>query len=102
MLYFFVKDTATPENYTYLHNRSLHDALPIYLRRGDARWAWSEQRGRSAVCGPADRAAQADPGADADPAEVAGERGPCRRHGRYGGRHPADRDRKSTRLNSSH
>src|SRR3546814_11543352 len=61
------------------------------LLRGDARWAWSEQRGRNAVCGPADRAAQADPGADADPAEVAGERGPCRRHGRYGGRHPADR-----------
>src|SRR3546814_19256215 len=31
---FFVNDTATTEIYTYLHTRSLHDALPI-LSNGD-------------------------------------------------------------------
>src|SRR3546814_3398826 len=29
-LYFFFKDTATTEIYTYGHTLSLHDALPIY------------------------------------------------------------------------
>src|SRR3546814_19745831 len=30
--YFFFKDTATTESYTYLHTPSLHDALPISAR----------------------------------------------------------------------
>src|SRR3546814_13475655 len=32
---FFFKDTATTEIYTYWHTLSLHDALPIFLRKGD-------------------------------------------------------------------
>ena len=30
---FFFNDTATTEIYTYVHTLSLHDALPIYIRR---------------------------------------------------------------------
>src|SRR3546814_18075500 len=29
-MFFFLKDTATTEIYTYLHTLSLHDALPIF------------------------------------------------------------------------
>src|SRR3546814_17357739 len=31
LLYFFFKDTATTEIYTYRHTLSLHDALPISI-----------------------------------------------------------------------
>src|SRR3546814_11615281 len=31
---FFFNDTATTDIYTYLHTLSLHDALPIFLRKG--------------------------------------------------------------------
>src|SRR3712207_8297993 len=86
-MFFFFNDTATTEIYTL----SLHDALPIY-RSGEGRVGPGEGR-----LGVRDRRARrqdrrghplrATPtGAD----RVRGH-GPCR-----------DRDRKSTRLNSSH
>src|SRR5256886_12997680 len=73
LFFFFFNDTATTEIYTL----SLHDALPI--SRGGPRVG-------------ADRAGS-------------GARGPCRRGWRHDpgpGRWPGTRDRKSTRLNSSH
>src|SRR3546814_20951716 len=36
VLFFCVKDTATPEIYTYGHTLSLLDALPSYVHRIDA------------------------------------------------------------------
>src|SRR3712207_7472142 len=76
--FFFFNDTATTEIYTL----SLHDALPIYLRL--LAWRHRGRRGR--------RAGEARAG------RRRGQR-PARR-----GRHREDgaRDRKSTRLNSSH
>src|SRR3712207_7068564 len=73
LIFFFFNDTATTEIYTL----SLHDALPICGRRGRRPTA-GRGRGRAAAGGA---------GAPADPA---------RRRGSPG------RDRKSTRLNSSH
>src|SRR2546427_8524673 len=71
-LFFFFNDTATTEIYTL----SLHDALPISGRRGD----------------PAKRAiVRRHPDTDF----VGGDRGRIRRE-------LSTRDRKSTRLNSSH
>src|SRR3712207_7189042 len=74
---FFFNDTATTEIYTL----SLHDALPICVRRPACRGA--RQRARRA-----------------QPARAALVRG----HPRLpaGGRSHPPRDRKSTRLNSSH
>src|SRR3712207_8412849 len=82
MFYFFFNDTATTEIYTL----SLHDALPIYRRIGDA--ADIARAGRSGGLGAVD--------------------GPQRIPRREGGAHVDARhvevelDRKSTRLNSSH
>src|SRR5206468_13130090 len=78
---FFLNDPATPEIYTL----SLHDALPIWNRRLGG-------------CHPDSR----DPvryrqGLRQDPA--ARSRGTALQHGRY---RTGSRDRKSTRLNSSH
>src|SRR5690348_17742490 len=70
--FFFFNDPATPEIYTL----SLHDALPISPRRS--------RPARSAACAREARA-------------VAPRRGDRRRR-----RAEAQRDRKSTRLNSSH
>src|SRR3546814_12285629 len=50
MLYFFFKDTATTEIYTYGHTLSRHDALPISLRGVARRFALS-RRGVSAASG---------------------------------------------------
>src|SRR5688572_30956883 len=72
--FFFFNDTATTEIYTL----SLHDALPISP-------AW----GRRPFCGGVRRA----------PSRGARGRSGCRRRG---GAAPPRRDRKSTRLNSSH
>src|SRR2546426_7863771 len=80
MLFFFFNDTATTEIYTL----SLHDALPISPPRAPA---------------PSRAPAPRDPSrrsAAADPAHHGHAAGPGR-----AGRH-AHRDRKSTRLNSSH
>src|SRR3546814_11164040 len=33
VVFFFFNDTATTESYTYCHTLSLHDALPISMRR---------------------------------------------------------------------
>src|SRR2546426_4811059 len=74
MRFFFFNDTATTEIYTL----SLHDALPICGQPRDA-----ALRG-----GPGDHLAGSQPGA--------GEGGGGR------GRGAGGRDRKSTRLNSSH
>src|SRR3712207_8511536 len=75
IIFFFFNDTATTEIYTL----SLHDALPICRDRHDR--------------GHADRLRRdpARPGVDVDDDQRAGVGAP-----------PALRDRKSTRLNSSH
>src|SRR5256885_14096774 len=78
--FFFFNDTATTEIYTL----SLHDALPISLPRagaGRSREAPGSEDGRRAGGGGA--------AGGRDPRQAAGGDG-------------ADRDRKSTRLNSSH
>src|SRR5260370_41628236 len=88
LLFFFFNDTATTEIYTL----SLHDALPIYPSRLQARpdQAVLPQAGRRPVAGDGRglsgitrRAAPGDRCAEA-------------------GRGALRRDRKSTRLNSSH
>src|SRR5438477_4945840 len=85
---FFFNDTATTEIYTL----SLHDALPIWFRGGAAR-----RRHRSGAVdrpAPARRAAAcARPRAE----RAAGDPGR-----RAAGLREQSRDRKSTRLNSSH
>src|SRR3712207_7897088 len=87
VVFFFFNDTATTEIYTL----SLHDALPICSRsrRGLGR-GWPR---RSAVPG----AASAGRGRRTAAAACRATRS---RHGRRRG--PRGRDRKSTRLNSSH
>src|SRR2546427_12954387 len=74
-LFFFFNDTATTEIYTL----SLHDALPIL----------DERRGRVRVGGADDL--EDDPALSRQPEAPGVERGVER-----------ERDRKSTRLNSSH
>src|SRR2546429_9496677 len=80
-VFFFFNDTATTEIYTL----SLHDALPIWRDR--AARAGRGFDGRPGGVGPED--------------ELALRRGRRRAAGRPGARAPC-RDRKSTRLNSSH
>src|SRR3546814_19415049 len=54
MYYFFFKDTAATEIYTYGHTLSLHDALPIcvvnaqFRRAEDGRWLLLEINARPA------------------------------------------------------
>src|SRR3712207_7820569 len=82
-IFFFFNDTATTEIYTL----SLHDALPISpARRGRHR---ERRRAARARLGRACRSL--DRGGPDDRDEAATE-----------ARRPARRDRKSTRLNSSH
>src|SRR3712207_8530268 len=86
---FFLNDTATPEIYTL----SLHDALPICLPRG--LFVFRRRGGRAGDWPPR--------GPQARGRER--ERGRPRLRRRGGGgvaRRPPPRDRKSTRLNSSH
>src|SRR3989454_11926912 len=71
-IFFFFNDTATTEIYTL----SLHDALPI-CEEPPAPHQQPEEDRRAGGLRPAHRRARADRG-------------------------PGDRDRKSTRLNSSH
>src|SRR2546429_7166315 len=81
-VFFFFNDTATTEIYTL----SLHDALPI-SRPSAARQRAHGEPARDRAC----RRRARGPGA----------RG-ARRTARLGSPDPAARDRKSTRLNSSH
>src|SRR3712207_8390084 len=86
-VYFFFNDTATTEIYTL----SLHDALPISLRRSGRGCGGGVRIG---VCGRGLRRPSL-------------RRGRRRRRGRprvggRRGRRRASEDRKSTRLNSSH
>src|SRR3712207_7046944 len=83
-LFFFFNDTATTEIYTL----SLHDALPIWLVTGSA-------RGRRPVLPPRD-------GARRDAARAGGLRARTARRAPRAHRVAEPRDRKSTRLNSSH
>src|SRR3712207_8228116 len=84
-LFFFFNDTATTEIYTL----SLHDALPI-LRGGEELRRPGREAGRDA------------PGA-AEPVEVRHQLVPLRALELVESRpHVPTRDRKSTRLNSSH
>src|SRR2546427_12720118 len=75
-IFFFFNDTATTEIYTL----SLHDALPI----------WDDSPSRMGACGAASSSFRAT-------YRWRRPRGPCWNETRHG-----DRDRKSTRLNSSH
>src|SRR2546430_12008398 len=85
MFFFFFNDTATTEIYTL----SLHDALPIYCRsRGPD--DFELRRSTSTESIGASSAPKARSGG-ADPEGGAAEAGS-----------PRARDRKSTRLNSSH
>src|SRR2546428_9115799 len=95
LAFFFLSDPAPPE----ISPLPLHAPLPIFWRRRD----------RGAVAFPAGRTAGARPGATR-PATVAWSGSPpsrsrptarLRATGRAG-RAPGRRDRKSTRLNSSH
>src|SRR3712207_7054987 len=89
-IYFFCNDTATTEIYTL----SLHDALPIYVRRGPA----VGRRGEGGepvvvVVGVAER----------DERLVLAAVVPRQPLPRHPGLHAlGEEDRKSTRLNSSH
>src|SRR3712207_7555061 len=80
MLYFFFNDTATTEIYTL----SLHDALPILLNNPST---WSVDSGPKITIG------EANPNDEKEPT------GAKRWHGSLS---DWDKDRKSTRLNSSH
>src|SRR3546814_14170289 len=73
---FFFNDTSTTEIYTYGHTLSLHDALPIYLKKGDmaneaerlledASWLPEPMRTPELLDAPAD-----DPAAEIDAAEL--------------------------------
>src|SRR2546430_5130003 len=94
--FFFFNDTATPEFYTL----PLHDALPIYeSRRHES--AEPEVDGCSFHCFSSALGAQHERGEH----EVEGEdheRGGHHRARRRSGDAFRGRDRKSTRLNSSH
>src|SRR2546430_10327410 len=79
LTFFFFNDTATTEIYTL----SLHDALPICAERRPAPDAVAAGRTHLGQCATGRRQAAA------------------RRRG-LGGLRPRLRDRKSTRLNSSH
>src|SRR3546814_18350100 len=92
-MFFFFNDTATTEIYTYLHTLSLHDALPICCEwfsisgANDQFHACDEEKGR------------------ADPfvlAEAASPLALDQRRAEPGRNAAVRRDRKSTRLNSSH
>src|SRR3712207_7393722 len=84
-MFFFFNDTATTEIYTL----SLHDALPI--------WRAARMRGAQAVGAPeVGGGARAGAGPTGRPGD-----GP-RAHRRRRRGPAAARDRKSTRLNSSH
>src|SRR3712207_9331654 len=88
---FFFNDTATTEIYTL----SLHDALPI----------WAARRRRDGARGASvDTTSTAPRGSHpAGVPQTAGPATPEERPGRLAGRgDPRRRDRKSTRLNSSH
>src|SRR3546814_19242777 len=91
---FVFNDTATTEIYTYGHTLSLHDALPIWARGAGA------QRLPAAGSRPAGAGGgRRDPAVGHDqyqrlPAPAGAGRGPAQA--------VAGRDRKSTRLNSSH
>src|SRR3712207_9427927 len=82
--FFFFNDTATTEIYTL----SLHDALPI---------SWARRRAISSRS--ANSRYRPEGGFDDDPNPAGGM--PPRPIDAWPG-HAADRDRKSTRLNSSH
>src|SRR3546814_15055222 len=90
--YFFFNDTATTEIYTYGHTLARHDALPISQRTAHA---------TEGLCGPlmitapaARPVASAKPAPNSVPASIHRrcDFRPCN----------SSRDRKSTRLNSSH
>src|SRR2546422_9393973 len=83
--FFFFNDTATTEIYTL----SLHDALPISPRQSPA----GQRRIRPTV-----RPLQGNPVAD----QMPGERSRTRRRLWESHRPAPHKDRKSTRLNSSH
>src|SRR3546814_15184790 len=89
-LFFFFKDTATTEFYTYGHTRSRHDALPICIRTDaemlllDAELAPAGKLRLERIVAHVDMMAGSIVSAESLARDI-----------------PAQ-DRKSTRLNSSH
>src|SRR5690606_41211235 len=88
---FFYLLTSTTEIYTL----SLHDALPIYADR----WVRSPWGGCRRAGWPGPGARRPLPCSSGQRCEGRREAAPCRRRGH---RQTDQRDRKSTRLNSSH
>src|SRR3546814_20351726 len=87
-LFCFFNETATTEIYTNGHTLPLHDALPISERRHP----------RASLLRPRDdEGAEARDGALRRPADPDAQRARDDRRASMG-----ERDRKSTRLNSSH
>src|SRR3546814_14087128 len=102
-------DTATTEIYTYLHSLSLHDALPISTRvcrpSSDASLGWPFGIDEAAVVFPRKGLLQTRITLDADLSSAESVRDGIHATGRAptrSGRGSPRRDRKSTRLNSSH
>src|SRR3546814_18204130 len=91
---FFFNDPATTDIYTYRYTLSLHDALPIFPR------GISTSLDASGAGGSAGHGAVYDCRGGRSRARAAG--GPGRRGGGAAVRGRDRRDRKSTRLNSSH
>src|SRR2546422_8349195 len=83
-VFFFFNDTATTEIYTL----SLHDALPISRRTGKRSWSprWISRASKKYAAGGRSCATAAS----------------TRTRGSAAGSSTRNRDRKSTRLNSSH
>src|SRR3546814_14143506 len=74
-LFFFFKDPATTEIYTYGHTLSLHDALPISRHRGRAAKERADlgKRGQVSRARAAASHLAASPGMVVDLAEILGE-----------------------------
>src|SRR3546814_15205689 len=102
MFCFFFNDKANTDIYTYSHTLSLHDALPIYEGHDQEQ----AEHGQLVAPEPAPHVdSQGSRLAEVVARGVLHELGLARRRGRVGDAHfdsPPPRDRKSTRLNSSH
>src|SRR3546814_16734203 len=96
---FFFNDSETTEIYTYGHTLSLHDALPISAEEeNSAEPEPAEEKATS----PQPEPEQAPPPAPADPPPPLPKTTPPIVTPSERPRPPANPDRKSTRLNSSH
>src|SRR3546814_19709027 len=100
LIFFVFNDKTTTEIYTYLHTRSLHDALPC-CQRGVDHHRQAEPVGREPVEGVLDGLRVADQQHPL-PKIVQHQRRQDEVDPGCADRAAAEIDRKSTRLNSSH